>query len=55
MLGKEWVDAITYYYFMGGEISWNGIDVTTFETKESILKLATAKNDSMMVELLEAA
>jgi hypothetical protein len=55
MLGKNWVDAITYYYFTGGKFKWSDLDLTTFETKDSIEKLAIARKDKEVLERLKAA
>jgi hypothetical protein len=55
MLGKNWADAITYYYFTGGEFKWPDLDLTTFEAKDSIEKLAIARNDKEVLERLKVA
>jgi hypothetical protein len=53
-LGKKWVDTITYYYFTGGEFKWPELNITTFENLDSIKKLAIARKDNQVLEMLKA-
>jgi len=53
--GEEWEKTITYYYFIGGEFQWDDIALDTFSDKDSIIKLATVREDEHVLGLLEAA
>jgi len=55
MLGKQWEDTITFYYFMGGELIWKNLELNTFSSKDAIQKLAIARKDKSVLEMLEAA
>lgn len=55
LLGEKWVDAITYFYFMGGALKWKNLELSTFSTADSIKELATSKKDTNVLEMLQAA
>jgi hypothetical protein len=54
MLGKAWTDTITYFYFTGGNLKWSELDLLSFEDVPSIKKLAIARKDTDLLELLKA-
>ncbi len=55
LLGDAWVSTITYYYFMGGDLKWDALDLSSFSTADSIHKLASSKNDTKVLEMLQVA
>lgn len=55
LLGEKWVGAITYYYFTGGELVWDKLKLNTFDTQESLKKLADSRHDTTVLEMIEGA